>query len=70
MVNLLSDIWKCDKDAFAKPEIASLNSAKWHFYEKEWKAGRRKLGHVNFVAPTLDQALAESEKLRNILFAE
>lgn len=70
MVNLLSDIWKDDKDAFAYPEIAALDSAKWHFYEKEWKAGRRKLGHVNFVAPTLDEALAESEKLRSILFAD
>jgi 5-(carboxyamino)imidazole ribonucleotide synthase len=68
MVNLLSDIWKSDADAFANPEIAALNSAKWHFYEKEWKAGRRKLGHVNFVAPTLDEALAESEKLRSVLF--
>jgi 5-(carboxyamino)imidazole ribonucleotide synthase len=70
MVNLLSDIWKSDKDAFANPAIAALNTAKWHFYEKEWKAGRRKLGHVNFVAATLEEALAESEKLRAILFAE
>ena len=70
MVNLLSDIWKSDKDAFDRPEIAALNTAKWHFYEKEWKAGRRKLGHVNFVAPTLEEALAESEKLRAILFAD
>lgn len=69
MVNLLSDIWKSDKDAFATPAIGALNGAKWHFYEKEWKAGRRKLGHVNFVAPTLAEALAESEKLREILFA-
>ncbi|SHI39593.1 5-(carboxyamino)imidazole ribonucleotide synthase [Rubritalea squalenifaciens DSM 18772] len=68
MVNLLSDIWKKDEDAFANPQIAALKSAKWHFYEKEWKAGRRKLGHVNFVAPTLEEALAESEKLRSILF--
>lgn len=70
MVNLLSDIWKSDKDAFANPAIAALSGAKWHFYGKEWKAGRRKLGHVNFVAPTLDEALAESKKLREVLFAE
>lgn len=68
MVNLLSDIWKDDKDAFANPDIAALSSAKWHFYEKEWKAGRRKLGHVNFVARTLEEALAESDKLRAVLF--
>ena len=70
MLNLLSDIWKSDQDAFSNPEISRLNTAKWHFYEKQWKAGRRKLGHVNFVAPTLDEALAESEKLRAILFAD
>lgn len=69
MVNLLSDIWKRDQDAFSHPVLGSLTGAKWHFYEKEWKAGRRKLGHVNFVAPTLDEALAESEKLRAVLFA-
>lgn len=68
MVNLLSDIWKSDQDAFSNPAIAALSGAKWHFYEKEWKAGRRKLGHVNFVAPTLDEALSESEKLRAVLF--
>ena len=68
MVNLLSDIWKDDKDAFNNPEIAALTGAKWHFYEKEWKAGRRKLGHVNFVEPTLEAALEQSEKLRGVLF--
>ncbi len=61
MVNLLSDQWPGDATA-AEQGLFDDPETIFHLYRKQWNQGRRKLGHANFVAPTLDQALQQAAK--------
>ena len=70
MVNLLSDIWKSDQDAFSNPEISVSIVPNGTFTKSSGRRADASLAMLTFVAPTLDEALAESEKLRAILFAD
>lgn len=60
MLNILGDIWfEGDGDAAREPEwdrVLALPGANLHLYGKEEPRRGRKMGHVTFVAPTLEQA--------------
>jgi len=61
MLNILGDIW-FDGDAVSEPawdRVLALPGANLHLYGKEEARPGRKMGHVTFVAPTLEQAQAQ-----------
>jgi len=66
MWNLLGDIWPED----AEPEWAAVlenELAKLHLYGKTEARTGRKMGHINCLGGTLDDAKALLDKVRNIL---
>jgi 5-(carboxyamino)imidazole ribonucleotide synthase len=66
MWNLLGDIWPED----AEPEWAAVlenELAKLHLYGKTEARPGRKMGHINCLGETLDDANALLDKVRNIL---
>jgi len=67
MVNLISDQWSPDVQGITHPSFIQFDKAVWHLYEKAWKQGRRKLGHVNFVADTQEEVLGQANAFRSIL---
>ncbi|MGB1261043.1 MAG: ATP-grasp domain-containing protein, partial [Akkermansiaceae bacterium] len=57
MLNLLGDIWE---DEFTPPDwtpVLETPGAKLHLYGKLGAKPGRKMGHVTFVADTLEQAI-------------
>lgn len=67
MVNLISDQWSPDLQGVDHASYNQFANSAWHLYEKKWIAGRRKLGHVNILAFTQDEAVNQAFKLRSIL---
>lgn len=66
MWNLLGDIWPED----AEPDWAAIlecELAKLHLYGKTEARPGRKMGHINCLGETLDDAKALLDKVRNIL---
>lgn len=61
MLNILGDIWfEGDSDQLREPaweQVLALPGANLHLYGKEEARRGRKMGHVTFIAPTLEQAL-------------
>nr|WP_217343786.1 5-(carboxyamino)imidazole ribonucleotide synthase [Noviherbaspirillum sp. L7-7A]MBV0877871.1 5-(carboxyamino)imidazole ribonucleotide synthase [Noviherbaspirillum sp. L7-7A] len=58
MLNILGDIW-FDGDSACEPawdRVLALPGANLHLYGKEEARPGRKMGHVTFVAPTLEEA--------------
>jgi 5-(carboxyamino)imidazole ribonucleotide synthase len=58
MLNILGDIW-FDGDNYVEPaweRVLALPGANLHLYGKEEARPGRKMGHITFVAPTLEQA--------------
>jgi 5-(carboxyamino)imidazole ribonucleotide synthase len=58
MLNILGDVW-FDGDSVREPawnEVLALPGANLHLYGKDDPRRGRKMGHVTFVAPTLEQA--------------
>lgn len=70
MVNLISDQWSADVQGVNHPDYSSYDHAVWHLYEKQWKAGRRKLGHVNLIAESQDKALEMANSFRSLLASQ
>ena len=69
MLNLLGDLW-FDGDACAEPawdRVLALPGANLHLYGKEEARPGRKMGHVTFVAPTLEQAQQQFQAACGIL---
>jgi 5-(carboxyamino)imidazole ribonucleotide synthase len=71
MLNILGDLW-FDGDAAAPREPAwdkllALPGANLHLYGKSDPRRGRKMGHVTFVAPTLEAAQASLEQACGIL---
>ncbi|WP_019141778.1 5-(carboxyamino)imidazole ribonucleotide synthase [Noviherbaspirillum massiliense] len=62
MLNILGDIWfDGDSDKAREPawnKVLALPGANLHLYGKDDPRRGRKMGHVTFVAPTLEQAQA------------
>ncbi|MYM33810.1 5-(carboxyamino)imidazole ribonucleotide synthase [Duganella sp. FT94W] len=60
MLNILGDLWFTDdSDNTREPawnEILALPGANLHLYGKDDPRRARKMGHVTFIAPTLEQA--------------
>jgi 5-(carboxyamino)imidazole ribonucleotide synthase len=58
MLNILGDVW-FDGDTIREPawdQVLALPGANLHLYGKDDPRRGRKMGHVTFVAPTLDEA--------------
>jgi len=70
MVNLISDQWSADVQGINHSDYANYSTAVWHLYEKAWKLGRRKLGHVNIVEPTANAALEKANAFRDLLASQ
>lgn len=67
MLNLLGEVWE---DAHGKPNwpaVLAMPGAHLHLYGKHAARRGRKMGHVTFTAPTLEEALASQAKAREIL---
>ncbi len=62
MLNILGDVWfEGDSDTAREPawdRVLALPGANLHLYGKDDPRRARKMGHVTFVAPTLDEAQA------------
>lgn len=67
MLNLLGDVWEDAKGKPNWPAVLAMPGAHLHLYGKHEPRRGRKMGHVTFTAPTLEEALANQTKAREIL---
>ncbi len=66
MLNLLGDMWP---EEMTPPDWLPLfedGEASLHLYGKRHARGRRKMGHVNFIARTVEDALARAEAMKSL----
>jgi 5-(carboxyamino)imidazole ribonucleotide synthase len=74
MLNILGDIWfEGDSEEPREPawdEVLALPGANLHLYGKDDARRGRKMGHITFVAPTLEQAQASLVAACSILGIE
>lgn len=64
MLNLLGDMWP---EEMTPPDWQPLfedGEASLHLYGKRHARGRRKMGHANFVGPTVEDTLARAEAMK------
>ena len=66
MWNLLGDIWPEDAE-LEWAEVLECELAKLHLYGKTEARPGRKMGHINCLGETLDDAKAQLDKVRKIL---
>ena len=66
MLNLLGDIWPSDGIP-AWEDVLKLGLAKLHLYGKKEARPGRKMGHINCLGATLEDAIARLEQVRNRL---
>ncbi|MHB8668338.1 MAG: 5-(carboxyamino)imidazole ribonucleotide synthase [Burkholderiales bacterium] len=66
MVNLLGDLWR-DGQAPPWDRLFTHACAKLHLYGKREARPGRKMGHINVLAPSADQALIEARRLQRAL---
>ncbi|OLL29757.1 5-(carboxyamino)imidazole ribonucleotide synthase [Burkholderia sp. SRS-W-2-2016] len=72
MLNILGDVWfpGGPKAAPVTPpwhEVAAMPAARLHLYGKEEARCGRKMGHVNFTAPTLEEARTAARDCARLL---
>lgn len=79
MLNILGDVWFPCAVGESKPQkgaapvtppwdqVAAMPSARLHLYGKEEARPGRKMGHVNFTAPTLDEARTAARDCARLL---
>ena len=71
MLNILGDVWFTgDSDVAVEPaweKILALPGANLHLYGKDEPRRARKMGHITFVAPTLEQAQAQAKAACDLL---
>lgn len=71
MLNILGDIWFDGDDQTPREpawdKVLALHGANLHLYGKDEPRRARKMGHVTFVAPTLEQAQASFDAACSIL---
>lgn len=71
MLNLLGDIWfRQDAEQANEPDWAAVlafPSAHLHLYGKHEARPGRKMGHINVVAATLEQARADAQAIASLL---
>ncbi len=66
MLNLLGDMWP---EEMTPPDWLPLfedGEASLHLYGKRHARGRRKMGHVNFLGTTVENALARAEAMKSL----
>jgi 5-(carboxyamino)imidazole ribonucleotide synthase len=66
MLNILGDIWIDEASSVITPppweKILTMLSAKLHLYGKSEPKKGRKMGHINFLAASVDEALEDANK--------
>lgn len=67
MLNLLGDVWEDAKGKPNWPAILDMPGAHLHLYGKHEARRGRKMGHITFTAPSLEEALANQTRAREIL---
>lgn len=79
MLNILGDVWFATSAGEDKPQkgaapvippwdqVAAMPSARLHLYGKEDARPGRKMGHVNFTAPTLEEARTAARDCARLL---
>jgi 5-(carboxyamino)imidazole ribonucleotide synthase len=65
MVNLLGDIWDNGEPDWAA--AVAMPNVKLHLYGKSEPRPGRKMGHLTALAPTVEQALDDAKRAREIL---
>ncbi len=66
MLNLLGDMWP---EEMTPPDWLPLfedGEASLHLYGKRHARGRRKMGHANFIGPSVESALARAEAMKSL----
>jgi len=66
MLNLLGDIWPAPKEAPDWTPIHKTPGAKLHLYGKYEARAARKMGHVAFTAPTIEEALEQANAIKKV----
>lgn len=64
MLNLLGDIWPAAKEAPNWTPIHETPGAKLHLYGKYEARAARKMGHVTFTAPTIEESLEQANAIK------
>jgi 5-(carboxyamino)imidazole ribonucleotide synthase len=69
MVNVLGDVWfdAAMEMQAAWNEVLAIPGAHLHLYGKAEPRRARKMGHVTCVAPTLDEAIANAKRVKEVL---
>lgn len=67
MLNLLGDVWVENDGAPDWESVLAIPGTALHLYGKHEARRGRKMGHVTFTAPTLEEAIAAQKKARGIL---
>jgi 5-(carboxyamino)imidazole ribonucleotide synthase len=71
MLNVLGDVWSApEADSEREPDwaaVLAVPGTKLHLYGKRTPRPGRKMGHVNVLGPTVDDACAGAERVRAIL---
>jgi 5-(carboxyamino)imidazole ribonucleotide synthase len=72
MLNILGDVWFSDEgsDNIQSPpwaDILKMPSARLHLYGKSEPKKGRKMGHINFLANSVEKALEDAKKAMDIL---
>lgn len=64
MLNLLGDMWPGEMTPPDWQPLFEDGEASLHLYGKRHARGRRKMGHANFVGPTVEDTLARAEVMK------
>ncbi len=70
MLNLLGDLWFAQGETAQTPpwaDVLALPGAHLHLYGKHEARRGRKMGHLNFTAPTLEAARAQAQTAAKLL---
>lgn len=64
MLNLLGDMWPSEETQPDWSDLFADGAALLHLYGKARAVGRRKMGHANFLAADVENALVRAEKIK------
>jgi 5-(carboxyamino)imidazole ribonucleotide synthase len=70
MLNLLGDVWFDKNNQLIQPDwdkVLSIPSAKLHLYGKTEPKKARKMGHINFLADSVESAMSDAVLAMEIL---
>jgi 5-(carboxyamino)imidazole ribonucleotide synthase len=67
MLNLLGDVWPSETRAPDWTPVLDHPRATLHLYGKQLAKLRRKMGHINVLSASADEALEEARKLQDVL---